>query len=85
MTIISDQVRDDDSGVTYTPITGGWRADKDNGERTYIVLNPSTGSDRDGEPNVFLYIGPTGIPGQDDPVTFYDLFLDAAEYRMVES
>lgn len=61
----SDVVRDDDGSVVYQPILGGWMAeDTRTGEREFIYLNPSGGSD-DLIPTVFLYQGPNGDPSQD--------------------
>jgi hypothetical protein len=42
-------IRDDDSGMTYTPHTGpngevGFKCTRDDGGVTYITLNPSVGA-----------------------------------------
>lgn len=64
---------DDDSGVTYFPILGGWRAESLSGEVEFIYLNPSGGSE-DGVPTVFLYQGTEGDPVQDGAVTHVEVF-----------
>jgi hypothetical protein len=74
-------IRDDDSGMTYTPHTGpngevGFKCTRDDGGVTYITLNPSGGSD-DGVPTVFLYIGDTGDVLHDTPAHFYDMSEEA--------
>jgi hypothetical protein len=68
-----EEVFDVDSGVTYYPILGGWRAEKDSGSTEYIYLNPSGGSD-DGVPTVFLYQGANGDPAQDEAVVHVVVF-----------
>lgn len=61
-----DVPHDEDSGVTYYPVLGGWRAETLDGDE-YIYLNPSGGSD-DGVPTVFLYQGTKGDPQSDMPI-----------------
>lgn len=73
-------ITDHDSGVTYEPYTDepsgavGFKATHlSTGQVEYIMLNPSGGSD-DGVPTVFLYLGPTGEPGQDEAAHHYVMF-----------
>ncbi len=68
--------RDDDAGIIYTPWSDGravgFKATHAGGEVEYIYLNPSDGSD-DGVPNVFVYIGPTGDPSQDNAIVHFEM------------
>jgi len=58
--------------ITYTPWTDGYavgfKYQKATGETGYIYLNPSS-EDSEGEPNVFLYHGPSGNPCNDSALT----------------
>ena len=65
-----------DGNVTYTPWTDGdvvgLRAEHTDGRVEFVYLNPSA-TDTDGQPNVFVYHGTTGDPGEDYPVVFVNV------------
>lgn len=70
----------DGDGATYEPWTDGYAVGYKVtwGDWTeYVYMNPSSRSPDepdDGNPNVFVYIGSEGQPGQDPSVHYYTLF-----------
>lgn len=71
---IPDRIRDDDAGVTYVAITGGWRILHDTGQVATVTLLPSGGCDEDpAVPTVFVYIEEGPQPRLDAAVVHFDL------------
>lgn len=69
-----------DPNVTWFPFIkngmAGFRCKRlDNGQETFIYLNPSTDGD-EGGPDVFLYQGPTDEPGDGSPIIFIETFKE---------
>jgi hypothetical protein len=73
---VTAPLTDPDSGVTYHPHTDpdsgavGFRCEIPDRPDEFIMLNPSSGSDDD-VATVFLYLGPTGDPSQDDAMVHF--------------
>lgn len=81
--------RDDETGTTFYPYindeagVAGYRCVRDDGRVEYIYLCPSSGPASPAEdeiyyPNVFLYIGPEGLPWSDGAAHYYDLMDEEA-------
>jgi len=61
---------DPDTGVVGFVVTR-----KSDGAVTLIYLNPSHDDEsvEDDSPAVFVYMGPNGVPGEDEPCHFYNI------------
>jgi len=71
------------NSVTYEPWSDGnavgFKVTHHRTQRVeYIYLNPSHDSDGDVEPDVFIYQGRTGNPGDDTPLCFFTVHREAA-------